>query len=47
MVVALMANLLLSVWSSNLQDAIAGQGDTVSIGAISMMESVADLPGEQ
>lgn len=43
MVVALMANLLLSVWSSNLEFAIASQSATVSIGPISILDSADEL----
>lgn len=44
--IALLANLFLSVWSSDLQDAIAGQRASVSIGPISVLADAASQPTE-
>jgi hypothetical protein len=44
--IALLANVFLSVWSSNLQDAIAGQRASVSIGSVSVVADAAGQPAE-
>jgi hypothetical protein len=47
LVIALLANIFLSAWSSNLELAIASQGATVSIGPVTIPGSPNEAPTQQ